>query len=94
MKFRATILAVSDVSAVKTLPDAYKSLIMLDPHEGGVDKGDDILFASSSRTVLDVATNTDFFDEYVEGAIGVAVGGAPLDAHDLVGRTALVAGDR
>ena len=90
MKFRATILAVSDVSAIKQLPDAYVSLIMLDPHDGALAKGDVLRFGDDQRDVLDVATNTDFFDEFIEGSIGAAVGGAQLDARELVGRTAYV----
>lgn len=91
MKFRATILTVADVSHIRQLPDSYASMILLDVHEGRIEKGDMAQFNSMNREVLDVATNTDFFDEYVEGSIGIAIGGDPIDGEDNIGRSLIVA---
>lgn len=92
MKFRSTILSVADVAHIKTLPDAYTSILLVNVHEGSVDKGDIASFNGLEREVLDVATNTDFFDDYAEGSLGIAIGGAPIDGDDTVGRSLIVAG--
>ena len=93
MNCRATILSVADVSHIAALPDDYMSMLLLDMHEGMITKGDVALFNGAERVILDVATNTEFFAEYSEGAIGVAVGGAPVDAQGNIGRSLIVAGD-
>ncbi len=93
MKCRSTILSVADVSHIKTLPDAYTSILLLDVHEGAIEKGDMVSFNGIEREALDVAANTDFFDEYAEGSLGIAIGGAPIDDGDAVGRSLIVAGD-
>ena len=91
MKFRATILTVADVSHIRQLPASYASMILLDVHEGRIEKGDMAQFNGINREVLDVATNTDFFDKYVEGSIGIAIGGDPIDGEDNIGRSLIVA---
>ena len=93
MKFRATILTVADVSQIRTLPDEYTSILLVDVHEGAIEKGDVASFNGMTREVLDVAENTDFFDKYVEGSVGVAIGGAPVDGDDNIGRSLIVVGD-
>ncbi len=90
MKFRSTILTVSDVSRIKTLPDAYVEMLLVDVHEGRIEKGDIANFNVMAREVLDIASNTDFFDQYVEGSIGIAVGGAPVNSGDAMGRSLVV----
>ncbi len=92
MKFRSTILTVADVAHVKNLPDAYSTVLLVDVHEGEIEKGDTATFNGTEREVLDVATNTDFFDDYSEGALGIAIGGAPIDGDDTVGRSLIVVG--
>ena len=92
MKCRATILSVADASHIAALPDEYVTMLLLDMHEGMITKGDVAQFNGAERVILDVATNTDFFDDYAEGAIGVAVGGAPVDAQANIGRSLIVAG--
>jgi len=91
MKFRSTILSVADVSQIRQLPPEYASMLLLDVHEGRIRKGDLARFNGMTRTVLDVATNTDFFDQYVEGSIGIAIGGEPIDGDDNMGRSLIVA---
>lgn len=93
MKFRSTILTVADVAHIKTLPEEYSSILLVNVHEGAVDKGDMATFNGMEREVLDVATNTDFFDDYAEGSLGIAIGGAPIDGNDAVGRSLIVVGD-
>lgn len=90
MKFRSTILSVANVGHIKTLPDAYSSVLLVSVHEGTIEKGDIATFNGMEREVLDVATNTDFFDEYAEGALGIAFGGAPIDGDDNMGRSLIV----
>lgn len=93
MKFRSTILTVADVGHIKTLPDAYSSILLVNVHEGKVEKGDIATFNGMEREVLDVAANTDFFDEHAEGSFGIAIGGAPIDSEDTIGRSLIVMGD-
>ena len=93
MKFRATILTVADVRSIKTLPDTYASILLVDVHEGAVEKGDIASFNGMTREVLDVAKNTDFFDKYVEGSVGIAIGGDPIDGDDNIGRSLIVMGE-
>ena len=91
MKCRATILTVADVSHIKRLPSGYASMILLDLHEGRIEKGDMAQFNGMTREVLDVAYNTDFFDDFAEDAVGVAIGGEPIDGQDNIGRSLIVA---
>ena len=93
MKFRSTILTVADVRHIKTLPDSFTAILLVDAHAGEVEKGDIAAFNGTEREVLDVATNTDFFDDYAEGSLGIAVGGAPIDGDDNVGRSLIVTGE-
>ena len=93
MKFRSTILSVADVAHIKTLPNAFTSILLVNVHEGSVNKGDMASFNGLEREVLDVATNTDFFDDYAEGSLGIAIGGAPINGADCVGRSLVVVGD-
>ena len=90
MKCRSTILTVADVSHIRQLPDEYASMILLNIHAGRIDKGDIAEFNGMKREVLDVATNTDFFDQYIEGSVGIAIGGAPIDGDDNIGRSLFV----
>lgn len=92
MKFRSTILSVADVAHIKNLPEAYSTILLVDVHEGSVEKGDRAAFNGMEREVLDVATNTDFFDDYAEGSLGIATGGALIDGDDTVGRSLIVVG--
>ena len=92
MKFRSTILSVADVVHIKNLPEAYSTILLVDVHEGAVEKGNMATFNGMEREVLDVATNTDFFDDYSEGSLGIAIGGAPIDGDDTVGRSLIVVG--
>lgn len=91
MKFRSTILSVADVAHIKKLPDAFSAILLVNVHEGAVEKGDIASFNGMEREVLDVATNTDFFDDYAEGSLGIAIGGGPIDGDDTVGRSLIVA---
>lgn len=93
MKFRSTILTVADVSHIKRLPNEYASILLVTVHEGTVEKGDIASFNNLRREVLDVAVNTDFFDKYVEGSVGIAIGGAPIDGDDSIGRSLIVVED-
>ncbi len=90
MKFRSTILTVADVSHIKTLPEAYVTMLLLNVHEGRIEKGDIASINGMTREVLDIATNTDFFDQYVEGSVGIAVGGTPINSGDAIGRSLVV----
>ena len=92
MKCRSTILTVADVSHIRQLPDEYASMILLNIHEGRIEKGDIAEFNGMKREVLDVAHNTDFFDQYIEGAVGIAIGGEPIDGEDNIGRSLIVMG--
>ncbi len=93
MKFQSTILTVADVRKIKTLPNAFTAIVLVDVHEGAVEKGDIASFNGEEREVLDVAPNTDFFDDYAEGSLGIALGGAMIDGDDIVGRSLIVAGE-
>ena len=92
MKFRSTILSVADVAHIENLPKTYSTILLVDVHDGAVEKGDMATFNGMEREVLDVATNTDFFDDYAEGSLGIAIGGAPIDGDDTVGRSLIVVG--
>ncbi len=93
MKFRSTILTIADVSHIKTLPDAYVTMLLLKVHAGKIEKGDVAGFNGIVRDVLDVATNTDFFDQHTDGSVGIAVGGPPINSADAIGRSLVVEAD-
>ena len=94
MKCHSTILTIADVSHIRQLPDAYVTMMLIDVHEGEIERGDIAEFNGMTREVLDVATNTDFFDEHIEGSIGIALGGDPIVAAENTGRSLYVLGGR